>query len=103
MLAIRHERQRLLGDNARLKQQLESFLNGIAITHTTMDKRDNTLLIVNPWSRQEQGEATVGSSSTHMHTLQQSTLVATVSGRQPLMQDATMIVQQVAMHRGINR
>lgn len=105
VLAIQHERQRLIDDNARLKAQLEAFLNGIAITHNTMDRRDNTLLIVNPWSRQTTGEATLGSSSStgaHIHTLQ-STLVATVSGRQPLIQDGTLIVQQVAMQRGSNR
>jgi len=104
VLAIKHERQRLLNDNAMLKQQLEQFLNGIAITQHTMDRRDNTLLIVNPWSRQAAGgEATLSGTNSHIHTLQ-STLVATgVSGRQPLMQDATLIVQQVAMHRGGNR
>ena len=104
VLAIQYERQRLMDDNARLKQQLEAFLNGIAITHSTMDRRDNTLLIVNPWSRQQQQRmAATGSGSSnnsHIHTLQ-STLVSTVSGRQPLVQDGTMIVQQVAMHRGV--
>ena len=109
VLAIKHERQRLMDDNARLKQQLETFLNGIAITHNTMDRRDNTLLIVNPWSRHAAtstgSETTLGSSGctiNNIHTLQ-STLLATVSGRQPLIQEGTLIVQQVAMHRGINR
>ena len=104
VLAIKHERQRLLDDNARLKQQLEAFLNGIAITHSTMDRRDNTLLIVNPWSssRHTGSEAALTSSNSgsNIHTLQ-STLVATVAGRQPLIQDGTLIVQQVAMHRGL--
>ena len=100
VLAIRHERQRLLDDNARLKAQLERFLHGIAITRTTLDSRDNTLLIVNPFSSSGSGSASGGHSN--IHTLQ-STLVATVAGRQPLMQDGTMIVQQVALHRGVYR
>ena len=98
VLAIKHERQRLVDDNVRLKQQLETFLNGIAITHATMDARDNTLLIVNQCSRHSHTAATSSGGGSNIHTLQ-STLVATVSGRQPLMQDATLIVQQVAMHR----
>ena len=102
VLAIRHERQRLVDDNARLKAQLETFLNGIAITHNTMDRRDNTLLIVNPFSRQAHSVAAAGGGSGNIHTLQ-STLVATVSARQPLIQEATVIVQQVTMHRATHR
>ena len=101
VLAIKHERQRLMDDNARLKQQLEAFLSGIAITHSTMDSRDNTLLIVNPCNSSKQ--TTNSSSSNHynnIHTLQSTLVSTTVAGRQPLIQDGTMIVQQVTMQRG---
>ena len=106
VLAMEAEKARLQRDNRQLRRQLQTFLDGLAITPNTI-QHTNPLLIVNHrWSAAHTASSSSRASSAQPSGFEDEA-AHTVRAQQPLrpprlLQDGSQIVQQVQLHtRGV--